>query len=162
MSLYESTHAGHMLGNASSSVEGKPLLLELEVVGLTLSNASLTFQMVDPEVFYDGWRMGLISHSPQSEGRGGVQDLLGNVISIVQFKDLGPNVPDLQTILLVQLKTSFTEVCLGRPSRPGCFTFLGLWSFPHLGWCGPTLGTACRGLMATFQESKREPHFEAS
>ena len=64
MSLYESAHAGHMLGNASSSVEGKPLLLELEVIGLTLSNVSLTFQMVDPEVSYDGWRMGLISRSP--------------------------------------------------------------------------------------------------
>ena len=64
MSLYENAHTGHMLGNASPSVEGKPLPLELEIVGLTLSNVSLAFQMVDPEVSYDGWRMGLISCSP--------------------------------------------------------------------------------------------------
>ena len=64
MSLYERAHAGHILGNASSSIERKPLLLALEVVGLTLSKASLAFQMVDPVVSYDGWRMGFISHSP--------------------------------------------------------------------------------------------------
>ena len=64
MSLDERAHAGHVLGDPSSSVEGKPLALELEIVGLTLSNASLTFQMVDPVVSYDGWRMGLISHPP--------------------------------------------------------------------------------------------------
>ena len=64
MSLDERAHAGHVLCDPSSGVEGKPLTLELEIIGLALSNASLTFQMVDPEVAYDGWRMGLIGRPP--------------------------------------------------------------------------------------------------
>ena len=108
MGLDERAHAGYVLRDSSLGVEGKPLTLELKIIGLALSKASLTFQMVDPEFAYDGWRMGLISHLSQLEGQGQVQGLLGNIISIIQFKDLGPNVPDLRTILLVQFKMSST------------------------------------------------------
>ena len=63
MSLDQRTHAGHVLHNSSSGVEGEPLTLELEIVGLALGDASLTLQMVDPQVTYDGWRTELIGRS---------------------------------------------------------------------------------------------------
>ena len=64
MSPDQRTHAGHVPRDSSSGVEGEPLTLELEIVGLALSDASLTLQMVDPQVAYDGWRTGLIGRSP--------------------------------------------------------------------------------------------------
>ena len=63
MSLDQRTHAGHVLHNSSSGVEGEPLALELEIVGLALGDTPLTLQMLDPQVAYDGWRTGLIGHS---------------------------------------------------------------------------------------------------
>ena len=63
MSLDQRTHAGHVLRDSSSGVEGEPLALKLEIVGLALGDASLTLQMLNPQVAYDGWRMGLIGRS---------------------------------------------------------------------------------------------------
>ena len=63
MSLYQRTHAGHVLLDSSSGVEGEPLALKLEIIGLALGDASLTLQMLDPQVAYDGWRMGLVGRS---------------------------------------------------------------------------------------------------
>ena len=64
MSPHQRTHAGHIPRDSSSGVEGEPLTHELEIIGLALSDASLTLQMVDPQVAYDGWRMGLFGRSP--------------------------------------------------------------------------------------------------
>ena len=108
MGLDERAHAGYVLHDSSLGVEGKPLTLKLKIVGLALSKVSLIVQMVNPEVAYDGWRMELIGHLSQSEGQGQVQGLLGNIISIVQFKDLGLNILDLRAILLVQIEMSST------------------------------------------------------
>ena len=42
MSPDQRTHAGHIPHDSSSGVEGEPLTLELEIIGLALSDASLT------------------------------------------------------------------------------------------------------------------------
>ena len=58
------THAGHVPRDSSSGVEEEPLTLELEIVGLALGGASLTLQMVNPQIAYDGGRTGLVGRSP--------------------------------------------------------------------------------------------------
>ena len=63
LSLDQRTHAGHVLRDSSSGVEGEPLALELEIIRLALGDVSLTLQMLDPQVAYDGLRMGLIGRS---------------------------------------------------------------------------------------------------
>ena len=64
MSPDQRTHTGHIPHDSSSGVEGEPLTLGLEIIGLALSDVSLTLQMVDQQVAYDGWRTGLIGRSP--------------------------------------------------------------------------------------------------
>ena len=64
MSPDQRIHTGHIPRDSSSGVEGEPLTLELEIIGLALGDASLTLQMVDPQIAYDGWRMRLVGRSP--------------------------------------------------------------------------------------------------
>ena len=96
------------------------------------------------------------------EGRGGVQNLLSDLLSFVKTEDPGTDFLEFRKILFVQLKPSFTEGCLRRPGQGSglgllCFRFL-----PYLGGCGTILGTACRGLVAALQEFKGKSDFEAS
>ena len=51
------------------------------------------------------------------ENGGGVQNLLGDLLSLAKAEDLGTDFLDLRKILFIQLELSFTEGCLQRPSR---------------------------------------------
>ena len=72
----------------SSGVKGQPLALEFEVMGLALGNTTIVVKIVDPVRAYDHRRMSLIGHLPELESCGGVQNLLGELLSLVESEDL--------------------------------------------------------------------------
>ena len=49
------------------------------------------------------------------ESGGGVQNLLGDLFSLIKTEDLDTDFLDFQKILCIQLELSFTEGCLRRP-----------------------------------------------
>ena len=162
MGVQERAQAGHLPGDPSSSVQGQPLILKLEVVGLALGYTTLVVEVANPVHAYDHWWVSFIGHLPQMEGGGGVQNLLSDLLSSSETKDPGMDFLDFQKILFIQLELSFTEGCLRRPGRGSGLGLLGFQFLPYLGGCGTILGTACRGLVAALQEFKGKSDFEAS
>ena len=67
LGVQERAQAGHLLGDTSSGVQGKPLVLKLEVVGLALGYATLAVEVVNPMRAYDRWWTSLIDGPPQME-----------------------------------------------------------------------------------------------
>ena len=162
MGVQERAQAGHMPGDPSSSVQGQPLILKLEMVGLALGYTTLVVEVVNPLHAYDHWWASFISHPPQMEGGGGVQNLLSDLLSIIKTEDLGTDFLDFQKILFVQLEPSLPEGSLRRSSRGCGLSLIGFRFLPYFGGCGTILGTACRGLVAVLQEFKGKSDFEAS
>ena len=162
MGVQERAQARHVPGDPSSSVQGQPLILKLEVMGLALGYTTLVVEVVNPVRAYDHWWVSSIDHPPQMEGGGGVQNLLSDLLSFVETEDPGTDFLNFRKILFVQLKLSLPEGSLRRSGR-GCG--LSLISFQFLlyfGGCDTILGTACRSLAAALQEFKGKSHFEAS
>ena len=119
MGVQERAQARHLPGDPSSGVQGQPLILKLEVVGLALGYTTLVVEVVNPVCTYDRWWVSFISCLPQMEGGGGVQNLLSDLLSFVETEDLGTDFLDFRKILFVQLKPSLLEGSLRRSSR-GC------------------------------------------
>ena len=67
MGVQERAQAGHLLGDTSSGVQGQPLILKLELLGLALGYTTLVVEVVNPMRAYDHWWAGLIDHPPQTE-----------------------------------------------------------------------------------------------
>ena len=112
MGFQERAQARHLPGNPSSSVQGQPPLLKLEVAGLARGDTTHVLEVVYPVRTYNCQWASLVGHSPQMENGGGVQNLLGDLLSLAKAKDLGTDFLDLRKILFIQLKLSFTEGCL--------------------------------------------------
>ena len=161
MGVQERAQAGHLLGDTSSGVQGQPLILKLEVVGLALGYTTLVVEVVNPVHAYDRWWVSFIGHPLQMEGGGGVQNLLIDLLSFVKTEDLGTNFLDFRKILFVQLKPSLPEGSLRRSGRGCGLSLIGFRFLPYFGGCGTILGTACRGLVAALQEFKGKSDFEA-
>ena len=64
LGFQERAQAGHLPGNPSSSVQGQPPLLKLEVVGFARGDTTRVFKVVYPVHAYDCWWASLIGHSP--------------------------------------------------------------------------------------------------
>ena len=64
LGFQERAQAGHLPGNPSSSVQGQPPLLKLEVVGFARGDMTLTFEVVYLVHAYDCWWVSLIGCSP--------------------------------------------------------------------------------------------------
>ena len=64
MGVQERAQAGHLPGDPSSSVQGQPLILKLEVVGFALGNTTLVVEVVYPMHAYDRWWACFIGHLP--------------------------------------------------------------------------------------------------
>ena len=126
MGFQERAQAGHLPGNPSSSVQGQPSLLKLEVAGLARGDTTLVLEVVYPVHAYNCRWASLVSHSPLMENGGGVQNLLGDLLSLAKAEDLGMDFLDLRKILFVQLKPSFMEGCLRRPSQGSGLSLIGL------------------------------------
>ena len=109
MGVQERAQAGHLPGDPSSSVQGQPLVLKLEVMGLALGYMTLIVEVVNPVCAYDHWWVSFIGQPPQMEGRGGVQNLLSDLLSFVETKDLSTEFLDFRKILFVQLEPSLPE-----------------------------------------------------
>ena len=62
--VFRRAQAGHMPGDPSSSVQGQPLILKLEVVGFALGNTTITVEVVYPMHAYDCWWASFIGHPP--------------------------------------------------------------------------------------------------
>ena len=112
MGFQERAQARHLPGNPSSSVQGQPPFLKLEVAGLARGDTTLVLEVVYPVCAYNCRWASLVSRSPQMENGGGVQNLLGDLLSLTKAEDLGTDFLDLRKILFVQLEPSFTEGCL--------------------------------------------------
>ena len=125
MGFQERAQAGHLPGNPSSSVQGQPPLLKLEVTGLARCNTTRVLEVIYPVHAYNCWWASLVGHSPQMENGGGVQNLLGDLLSLTKAEDLGTDFLDLRKILFVQLEPSFTEGCLRRPGRGSGLSLIG-------------------------------------
>ena len=125
MGFQERAQARHLPGDPSSSVQGQPPLLKLEVVGLAHGNTTLILEVVYPVQAYDCQWVSLVGRSPQMENGGGVQNLLGDLLSLAKAEELGTDFLDFQKILFIQLKPSFTEGCLRRPSRGSGLSLIG-------------------------------------
>ena len=69
MGVQERAQARHLPGDPSCSVQGQPLILKLEVMGLALGYTTLVVKMVNPVRAYDHWWVSFISHPPQMEGQ---------------------------------------------------------------------------------------------
>ena len=150
MGVQERAQARHLPGDPSSSVQGQPLVLKLEVVGLALGYTTLIVKVVNPVHAYDRWWVSFISRPPQMESRGGVQNLLSD-LSFVETEDPGMDFLDFRKILFVQLEPSLPEGSLRR-SGQGCgLSLIGFQFLLYFGGCGTILGTACRGLVAVLQ-----------
>ena len=67
LGVQKRAQARHLLGDTSSGVQGQPLILKLEVVGLALGNTTLVVEVVNPMHAYDRRWVSFISHSPQME-----------------------------------------------------------------------------------------------
>ena len=115
-----------MPGDPSSSVQGQPLILKLEVVGFALGNTTLTVEVVYPMCTYDHWWASFVGHPPQMESGGRIQNLLSDLLSLIETEDLGTDFLDFQKILFVQLEPSFLEGCLRRSSQGSGLSLLGL------------------------------------
>ena len=96
------------------------------------------------------------------ENGGGVQNLLGDLLSLIKAKEPGTGFLDFRKILFIQLKPSFTEGCLRRPGRGSGLSLIGFLFLPYFGGCGTILGTGSRGLVVVLQEFKGKSDFEAS
>ena len=59
------------------------------------------------------------------ESGGEVQNLLGDLFSLVKTEDPGTDFLDFQKIPCVQLELSFTEGCLRRPSQGSGLSLIG-------------------------------------
>ena len=59
------------------------------------------------------------------ESEGGVQNLLGDLLSLIKTEEPGMDFLDFRKILFVQLKPSFTEGCLRRPGRGSGLSLIG-------------------------------------
>ena len=112
MGFQERAQAGHLPGNPSSSVQGQPPLLKLEVAGLARGDTTCVLKVVYPVRAYNCWWVSLVDCSPQMENGGGVQNLLGDLLSLAKAEDLGTDFLDLRKIPFVQLEPSFMEGCL--------------------------------------------------
>ena len=112
MGFQERAQARHLPGNPSSSVQGQPPLFKLEGMGLARGDTTLILEVVYPVLTYNCQGVSLIGRSPQMENGGGVQNLLGDLLSLAKAEDLGMDFLDLRKILFIQLKPSFTEGCL--------------------------------------------------
>ena len=64
LGFQERAQAGHLPGNPSSSVQGQPPLLKLEVVGFARGDTTLVFEVVYLVQAYDCWWVSLIGRSP--------------------------------------------------------------------------------------------------
>ena len=64
MGFQERAQAGHLPGNPSSSVQGQPPLLKLEVAGLARGDTTLVLEVVYPVRTYDCRWASLVSRSP--------------------------------------------------------------------------------------------------
>ena len=64
MGFQERAQARHLPGNPSSSVQGQPPLLKLEVAGLARGDTTLVLEVVYPVRAYDCWWASLIGRSP--------------------------------------------------------------------------------------------------
>ena len=64
LGLQERAQAGHMPGDPSSSVQGQPLFLKLEVVGFALGNMTLIVEVVYPIRTYDHWWVRFVGRPP--------------------------------------------------------------------------------------------------
>ena len=64
LGFQERAQAGHLPGNPSSSVQGQPPLLKLEVVGFVRGDMTLAFEVVYPVHTYDCQWARLIGCSP--------------------------------------------------------------------------------------------------
>ena len=51
-----------MPGDPSSSVQGQPLILKLEVVGFALGNMTILVEVVYPIRAYDRWWVSFVGH----------------------------------------------------------------------------------------------------
>ena len=96
------------------------------------------------------------------ENGGGVQNLLGDLLSLTKAEELGTDFLDFRKILFVQLELSFTEGCLRRLGRGSGLSLVGFRFLPYFGGCGTILGTGSRGLVVTLQEFKGKSDLEAS
>ena len=67
LGVQERAQARHLLGDTSSGVQGQPLVLKLEVVGLALGYTTLIVEVVNPMCTYDCWWASFINCSPQTE-----------------------------------------------------------------------------------------------
>ena len=125
MGFQERAQARHLPGNPSSSVQGQPPLLKLEVAGLARGDTTRVLEVVYPVLTYNCRWASLVGHSPQMKNGGGVQNLLGDLLSLAKAEDLGTDFLDLRKILFVQLELSFTEGCLRRPGRGSGLSLIG-------------------------------------
>ena len=67
LGVQERAQARHLLGDTSSGVQGQPLVLKLEVVGLALGYTTLIVEVVNPMRAYDRWWASFIDRPPQTE-----------------------------------------------------------------------------------------------
>ena len=64
LGVQERTQAEHMSRDPSSSVQGQPLTLKLEIVGFALGNTTIPVEVVYPMCTYDRWWVSFVGHSP--------------------------------------------------------------------------------------------------